>query len=224
MKIKDMLNEEKPREKLSRLGVESLSDSELLSIILRTGNKNESVNELSTRILKSIGGVKNLKEMTLHTLTQISGVKLSKASTILASFELAKRSLIDKEKILFKSTSDMFNYVRGDFVNARQEKFLILLFDNKFKLIKKCELFKGTINTINVHPREVFREAIKESTSFIILIHNHPSGDVTPSEKDDEVTSVLVKTGNIIGIKVIDHLVVSSDKYYSYYENAKKKI
>ena len=118
----------------------------------------------------------------------------------------------------------MFNYVRGDFVNARQEKFLILLFDNKFKLIKKCELFKGTINTINVHPREVFREAIKESASFIILIHNHPSGDVTPSEKDDEVTSVLVKTGNIIGIKVIDHLVVSSDKYYSYYENAKKKI
>ena len=183
MKIKDMLNEEKPREKLSRLGVESLSDSELLSIILRTGNKNESVNELSTRILKSIGGVKNLKEMTLHTLTQISGVKLSKASTILASFELAKRSLIDRDKILFKSTNDMFNYVKGDFVNARQEKFLILLFDNKFKLIKKCELFKGTINTINVHPREVFREAIKESASFIILIHNHPSGDVTPSEK-----------------------------------------
>lgn len=222
MKLKELISEDKPREKLLKKGAEYLTDSELLAIILRTGNKSESVTELSNRILKRIGGVKNLKNMTINTLTQIEGIKLGKASSILASFELAKRALKNDEPIKFKNTIDMYNYIKNDFLYELQEKFIILLFDKQFKLIKKCEVFKGTIDAVNVYPREIFKEALKENASFIVLAHNHPGGEVMPSIQDDEITKILVKNGQLIGIKVIDHLIVTQNSYFSYYENAKK--
>lgn len=222
MKLKELINEDKPREKLLKKGAEYLTDSELLAIILRTGNKSESVTELSNRILKRIGGVKNLKNMTINTLTQIEGIKLGKASSILASFELAKRALKNDEPIKFKNTIDMYNYIKNDFLYELQEKFIILLFDKQFKLIKKCEVFKGTIDAVNVYPREIFKEALKENASFIVLAHNHPGGEVMPSIQDDEITKILVKNGQLIGIKVVDHLIVTPNSYFSYYENAKK--
>ncbi len=222
MKLKELISEDKPREKLFKKGAEYLTDSELLAIILRTGNKSESVTELSNRILKRIGGVKNLKNMTINTLTKIEGIKLGKASSILASFELAKRALKNDEPIKFKNTNDMYNYIKNDFLYELQEKFIILLFDKQFKLIKKCEVFKGTIDAVNVYPREIFKEALKENASFIVLAHNHPGGEVMPSIQDDEITKILVKNGQLIGIKVIDHLIVTPNSYFSYYENAKK--
>lgn len=222
MKLKELISEDKPREKLLKKGAEYLTDSELLAIILRTGNKSESVTELSNRILKRIGGVKNLKNMTINTLTQIEGIKLGKASSILASFELAKRALKNDEPIKFKNTIDMYNYIKNDFLYELQEKFIILLFDKQFKLIKKCEVFKGTIDAVNVYPREIFKEALKENASFIVLAHNHPGGEVMPSIQDDEITKILVKNGQLIGIKVVDHLIVTQNSYFSYYENAKK--
>ena len=222
MKLKELISEDKPREKLFKKGAEYLTDSELLAIILRTGNKSESVTELSNRILKRMGGVKNLKNMTINTLTQIEGIKLGKASSILASFELAKRALKNDEPIKFKNTIDMYNYIKNDFLYELQEKFIILLFDKQFKLIKKCEVFKGTIDAVNVYPREIFKEALKENASFIVLAHNHPGGEVMPSIQDDEITKILVKNGQLIGIKVIDHLIVTPNSYFSYYENAKK--
>lgn len=222
MKLKELISEDKPREKLLKKGADYLTDSELLAIILRTGNKSESVTELSNRILKRIGGVKNLKNMTINTLTQIEGIKLGKASSILASFELAKRALKNDEPIKFKNTIDMYNYIKNDFLYELQEKFIILLFDKQFKLIKKCEVFKGTIDAVNVYPREIFKEALKENASFIVLAHNHPGGEVMPSIQDDETTKILVKNGQLIGIKVIDHLIVTPNSYFSYYENAQK--
>ena len=222
MKLKELINEDKPTEKLLKKGAEYLTDSELLAIILRTGNKSESVTELSNRILKRIGGVKNLKNMTINTLTQIEGIKLGKASSILASFELAKRALKNDEPIKFKNTIDMYNYIKNDFLYELQEKFIILLFDKQFKLIKKCEVFKGTIDAVNVYPREIFKEALKENASFIVLAHNHPGGEVMPSIQDDEITKILVKNGQLIGIKVVDHLIVTPNSYFSYYENAQK--
>lgn len=222
MKLKELISEDKPREKLLKKGAEYLTDSELLAIILRTGNKSESVTELSNRILKRIGGVKNLKNMTINTLTQIEGIKLGKASSILASFELAKRALKNDEPIKFKNTIDMYNYIKNDFLYELQEKFIILLFDKQFKLIKKCEVFKGTIDAVNVYPREIFKEAPKENASFIVLAHNHPGGEVMPSIQDDEITKILVKNGQLIGIKVVDHLIVTPNSYFSYYENAQK--
>lgn len=222
MKLKELISEDKPREKLLKKGAEYLTDSELLAIILRTGNKSESVTELSNSILKRIGGVKNLKNMTINTLTQIEGIKLGKASSILASFELAKRALKNDEPIKFKNTIDMYNYIKNDFLYELQEKFIILLFDKQFKLIKKCEVFKGTIDAVNVYPREIFKEALKENASFIVLAHNHPGGEVMPSIQDDETTKILVKNGQLIGIKVVDHLIVTQNSYFSYYENAQK--
>ena len=222
MKLKELISEDKPREKLLKKGAEYLTDSELLAIILRTGNKSESVTELSNRILKRIGGVKNLKNMTINTLTQIEGIKLGKASSILASFELAKRALKNDEPIKFKNTIDMYNYIKNDLLYELQEKFIILLFDKQFKLIKKCEVFKGTIDAVNVYPREIFKEALKENASFIVLAHNHPGGEVMPSIQDDETTKILVKNGQLIGIKVVDHLIVTPNSYFSYYENAQK--
>lgn len=222
MKLKELISEDKPREKLLKKGAEYLTDSELLAIILRTGNKSESVTELSNSILKRIGGVKNLKNMTINTLTQIEGIKLGKASSILASFELAKRALKNDEPIKFKNTIDMYNYIKNDFLYELQEKFIILLFDKQFKLIKKCEVFKGTIDAVNVYPREIFKEALKENASFIVLAHNHPGGEVMPSIQDDEITKILVKNGQLIGIKVVDHLIVTPNSYFSYYENAQK--
>lgn len=222
MKLKELISEDKPREKLFKKGAEYLTDSELLAIILRTGNKSESVTELSNRILKRIGGVKNLKNMTINTLTKIEGIKLGKASSILASFELAKRALKNDEPIKFKNKIDMYNYIKNDFLYELQEKFIILLFDKQFKLIKKCEVFKGTIDAVNVYPREIFKEALKENASFIVLAHNHPGGEVMPSIQDDEITKILVKNGQLIGIKVIDHLIVTPNSYFSYYENAQK--
>lgn len=219
MKLKDVIDEEKPREKLRRLGPKGLSDSELLSIILRTGNKDESVNELSNKILKEIGGVKGLKDMTLNGLMKVKGIKLSKASIIIASFELAKRGLFTYTKVKFRNVEDMYNYVKLDYLDFTQEKFVILLFDIKMRLILKKELFIGTINEINISPREIFKEALKENASFVVLCHNHPSGDVTPSIQDDETTDKLIEIGKMMQVRVIDHLIIGSDSYFSYYEN-----
>ncbi len=221
MKINELIKEEKPREKLKILGVKYLSDSELLSIILRTGNKNESVNELSSRVLKEIGGVKYLKDMTINSLCKINGIKLSKASIILASFELARRCLEVKDTLKLNDPLKIYEYIRSDYINIVQEKFTILLFDNKFNLINKKELYLGTDKGINISPREIFREALKESATKIVLVHNHPSGDVTPSKKDSEVTKLITDAGKLMDIEVIDHLIIGNNNYFSYKSNSK---
>jgi len=224
MKFKEIIQEEKPREKLKRQGVESLSDSELLSILLRTGSKNESVDELSTRILKEIGGLNKLSNMSLNMLIKIKGIKLSKASTILTALELNKR-IHDKENknIKLNSTTKIFNYYKNEFKNMKQEKFYVLLYDAKLNLIERKELYKGTLDSVNVHPREIFKEAILESASSIIVMHNHPSGDTTPSKEDIEITRKIEETGKIVGIKLLDHIIISHKEYYSFYENRIKE-
>lgn len=222
MKLNELISDDKPREKMLNKGVSFLSDSELLAIILRTGNKNESVVELSNRILKSIGGLSKLKDESINNLIKIDGIKLSKATSIVACFELAKRSMKNNDRVKFKNTTEMYKYIKDDLIYELQEKFLVLLFDKQFKLIKKCELFKGTLDEVNVYPREIFKEALRENASFIILVHNHPNGTIEPSKKDDDTTKMLVSAGQMLGIKVVDHLIVSENGYFSYYENAQK--
>lgn len=221
MKLKEIINNEKPREKLEKYGVENLTDSELLSIILRTGNKKESVNELSNRILKEIGGLSKLNNLSLSSLIKLDGIKLSKAATIISSFEMGRRVFNrNEEKIKLNNTTKIYNYYKNEFKGATQERFYVLLFDTKMQLIKRKTLYIGTVDSIEVHPREIFKEAFLESASFIVLMHNHPSGDTTPSDKDIELTERLVSIGKIIGIKVVDHIIISSNSYFSFYENA----
>ena len=218
MKLRDYLDEDKPREKLIKYGVEYLSDSELLCILLRTGNKNKSVNELSSEILKKFNGFNNMSELSFSDLIKIEGIKESKATILLAAFEIGKRLGKKKDKISFKNSTEIYEYYKNDFKNEKQEKFYALLFDNKMNLIIKKEIFKGTIDKVDAHPREVFKEAIKESASFIIIMHNHPSGDTTPSEEDKRITSQFASAGEIIGIKVLDHIIISAEQCYSFYD------
>ena len=223
MKFKEKIEEDKPREKLKKKGITSLTDSEILSILLRTGNKEESVEELSIRLLKEIGGLHKLNNISFNMLTKIKGIKTSKASTILASVELGRR-VVNKEheKIKLNNSLKIFDYYKNDFIGESQEKFYVLLYDTKMNLIEKKELYKGTVDSVNVHPREVYKEAIKESASFIIVMHNHPSGDTTPSEEDVSVTKRLSKSGEIIGIKMLDHIIISASSYFSFYEESIK--
>lgn len=225
MKFKEKLKEEKPREKLKKLGITSLSNSELISILLRTGNKKESVEELSTRILKEIGGIHKINSLSLNMLTKINGIGISKASTILVAVELGKRILTNSsKKIKLNNTINIFNYYKNDFINEKQEKFFVLLYDSKYNLIEKKEIYKGNIDSIGeVHPREIFKEAIKESATSIIIMHNHPSGDVTPSKEDIETTDRIIEAGILLGIEILDHIIISSKTYYSFYENRIKE-
>lgn len=223
MRFKEKIADEKPREKLKKFGVQYLTDSELLEILLRTGNKNESVEDLSIRILKSIGGLNKLNDISFNMLTKIKGIKASKASTILSAIEIGKR-IINKEenKIKLDSSEKIYQFYKNDFISIKQEIFYVLLYDTKMNLIEKKEIHKGTVNAVDIHPREVFKEAIKESATFIIAMHNHPSGDTSPSKEDIEVTNRLSEIGEIIGIKLLDHIIISTESYYSFYEERYK--
>lgn len=219
MKLKEYIKEDKPREKLQKIGVKNLTDCELLSIILRTGNKNESVNELSNKILKAAESLNKLSDMSLNQLMRIDGIALSKACTILSSFELGFRVMnYHKEKIKFKDSYEIFKYYRYDFIGVKTESIYALYFDTKDNLIKKEEVYKGTIENCAGAFRDLFRIAIIENARYIIVMHNHPSDDITPSAIDKTVTEELCTYGEIIGIKVVDHIIISSEDYYSFYE------
>ncbi|MCI8330681.1 MAG: DNA repair protein RadC [Bacilli bacterium] len=223
MKLKEIITEEKPREKLIKFGVENLTNTELLSILLRTGNKEESINILSNRILKETGTLNKLKSESINNLCKIKGIKKAKACTIVAAFELGKRAFNEPNaKIKMNEPNKIYEKYKNDFYGEKQEKFFVLLCDKKLNLIKKEELYKGTVDSVTIHPREIFKSALLESASFIIIMHNHPTGDTTPSKKDIEFTNRIIEIGELIGIKVIDHIIISSSSYYSFVENSSK--
>ena len=221
VKIKDMADTEKPRERLLLVGKENLSNEELLSIILKTGTFDTSVKILSSLILKKFGKIENLSKATVNKLTEIKGIGKVKAIELIASLELGKRVYYNKEKIPIKlnSTSKVFEYFKDIFYNESQENFYAVYLDTKSNLISFKLLFIGTINSSIVHPREIFKYAFLESAASIIVMHNHPSGDPTPSSVDIELTKHLFQIGDIVGIKVLDHIIFAKDNYYSFYNN-----
>ena len=220
MLIKDIPVYERPRERLINYGVSNLSNEELLSIILRCGTKNKSVKELSSNIIKEFNGISNLKDATINKLMNIDGMGPSKASIIIAMLELNKRINYKKESsISLDSALKVFNYTKYLFNDRRQELFYCLYFDNKQKIVGKELLFVGTVNKSVTHPREIFKYAYLYSASGIICLHNHPSGDVNPSRDDKSFTEALVEIGKVQKIPIIDHIIVSNDKYYSFLEN-----
>ena len=217
-RIKELNNELKPRERLKKYGVKSLSDGELLAIILRCGTKNMNVLELSNKILTDCNGITNLSNISLNTLSKIKGIGEAKAISILASLELGKRSLkINEDKNIINNSKVIYDLFKYDYINVYQEHFTVLFLDVKKNLITKELLYVGTISTAIVHPREVFKSAIKHSASCIILLHNHPSGDSTPSNADIDLTKKIKEAGDIIGIPLIDHIIIGHNNYYSFY-------
>lgn len=218
--IKDMLESERPRERMLSLGTNNLSNEELIAIILKTGTSGYSVKTLSRNILCELDDITSLKDMTVNTLTKIKGIGKVKAIELLSAIELGKRVYYANEQkdIQLNNSKKIFEYFKNIFIYEKQENFYAIYLDTKSKLISFKLLFKGTLNSSTVHPREVFKYAFLESASSIVVIHNHPSGDVTPSIQDIEVTESLMKIGSIVKIPVIDHIIIGRNNYYSFYE------
>lgn len=222
MKVKDLPESERPRERFLKYGVESLSNEELLSIILKTGNKNRSVKELSIDILKCIKSIDELKNITKEQLESIYGIGIAQSLTILSVIELGKRIYMsnnDKKKNILNTSVKIYEYMRYQLLDKKQEYFYCLYLNQKKELIEKKLLFIGTVNHSLVHPREVFKYAYLYSASAIVCIHNHPSNDTTPSREDIRLTTSLVELGKMNGIPIIDHIIIGNDEYYSFYEN-----
>lgn len=211
-----------PRERLLLHGSNNLTNEELLMIILKTGTKKYSVKELANKLLTTIGGIENFKTITINKLIQIEGIGKIKAIELLAIIELSKRinaPIQEKEVLTCTNPINIINYFNYLFKDKRQEEFYCLYLDNKKKYIDKMKLFIGSINISIVHPREVFKHAYLLSASFIICIHNHPSGDATPSKEDIIITHKLKEIGDLHGIFLIDHLIIGNNNYYSFYED-----
>ena len=223
--IKDIPINERPRERLLLYGRDNLSNEDLLSIILKSGTKKYSVKVLSNILLKEIGDISKLKDISYNKLVKIEGIGKVKAIELLAALELGKRVyyLKPKESIKLNNSKKIYEYFKDIFINEKQENFYAIYLDAKSKLISYKLLFKGTINSSCVHPREVFKFAFIESAYSIIVIHNHPSGEVAPSEPDIEITNVLMQTGKMVAIPVIDHIVFGNNSYFSFYESMNKK-
>lgn len=220
MAIKNIPLEERPRERLVRYGVSSLSMQELLAIILKTGTKNNKIESLVEDILICINQIKNIENLSLNNLLKINGIGVAKACTLLASIELGNRInnyVPTNNKLKFSDPDVIFDYFKSFFKTKKQEEFYCLYLDNQKNLIDKKLLFKGTVNQSLIHPREIFKEAYLLSASFIICLHNHPTGDVTPSLADINSTKMIYDLGKIHGIKLIDHLIIGKEKYYSFY-------
>jgi len=219
--FKSIPNEEKPREKLIKYGSSNLSNEDLLSIILKTGTKKYSVKEVSLLLLSKLKSIEELKKLSLKELESIPGIGKIKAIELQAAIELGKR--VNNQKInTSKSFTDpkiIAKYFYNILKDKTQEEFYVVYLDNKKKYLKEKLLFIGTINKSIIHPREIFKEAYLLSASYIICIHNHPSGDIIPS-KDDVLTTRLIKEIGIIHqIPLVDHIIIGKGKYYSFYEN-----
>ena len=213
MKIKDISQEQRPRERLKAGQI--LNDAELLALLLGSGVKGESAIDMGNRLI-SENGIDKINFLSLQELMKIKGIGLAKASRLVAAFELSKRVSSGRicEKIV-KNPSDIASHYIEKLRDLKKEHFIAVFLDSKNKIIKDEVISIGTLNSSLVHPREVFKEAIKCSANSVILVHNHPSGNVEPSDEDYRVNKVLVETGNLVGIKVLDHLVVGDEKWVS---------
>lgn len=220
MKLKELPVNELPRERLINYGVESLTNEELLSIILRTGTKNISVKEVSNNILTSISNINELNDIELNELSKIKGVGIVKAVTLKASIELGKRvSNIEISNLMKLNNSDIVHDTfKSLFIGLKQEKLLAIYLDNKKRLISYKIITIGTKDETMFHPRDIIYNAIKCNASGIIIIHNHPSGDITPSKADIKMTNNLIESCDIVGIPILDHLITNTKNYYSFFK------
>lgn len=221
--FKNLPDSDKPRERLYMYGSENLSNEELISIILKTGTKNMSVKEVSLKLLEIVGDVTKLRDVGINTLMKIDGIGRVKAIEIKAALELGRRVYMNNsdvvDKIFFSSADVIYNYFYDILGDKKQEYFYCVYVDTKGKYIDKKCLFIGTINSSVVHPREVFKEAYLLSANGIICVHNHPSGDSTPSKEDINITKKIKEISIIHGIKFIDHIIIGNGNYFSFFDN-----
>jgi DNA repair protein RadC len=220
MKIKNMTEDQRPIEKLLKEGVESLTKEELLAIIIHSGTKNKSALDLAYDIFSDIKNEAKILNLSIKDLTKFSGIKKSKAAIIKASFELSRRALSWKyEKLSMDNPKNAYNFINPLLKGLNYEVIYCLYLDNKLNLLKYILLNKGSFNSANLSVRSICYEAMNLNASSIILVHNHPSGDVLPSEVDIETTLDLKVGLGTLGISLIDHLVIGDNNYYSMSDN-----
>lgn len=209
--------EVKPREKAQKNGVDTLSYQELLAIILRTGNKEKNVLDLSNELLLSFDNLFELKTASIHELQKIEGIGPVKAVEIQAAIELGRRLAIEdrKKKGQVLSSVDLAEELIIEMKDYEQEHFIVLYLNAKNEVLKKKTLFIGSLNQSVAHPREIFKLAVKTSTARMIIVHNHPSGNPSPSMQDIAFTERIVECGRLMGIDILDHLIIGEKSYTS---------
>jgi DNA repair protein RadC len=216
-RLRDWPEEERPRERMIRLGAEALSHAELLAILLRTGSRKESVVNLAQRVLHDCGGLRRFAERSWDELTHISGIGPAKALELQASLELGRRVARSRlpEAAAVASPQDAADLLMEELRHLREEHFVVLFLNTKNRVIGRQTLSIGSLNASIVHPREVFRAAIRRSSASILCAHNHPSGDPTPSPEDLQLTRRLAEAGELVGIELLDHIVIGDNRFVS---------
>ncbi len=215
-KIKELQEELKPRYRAKSKGIKALSDEDLLSLIIRCGTREKNVKELSLEVLQKVGSLDNFLNMDIKDLESIKGIGEVSSLSIMASIELGKRILrYHKDKIKLINSQLVYEMFKYEFVGLKQEVVIGIYLDNAKQLICFKELFRGTVNECNIHPREIFKYAVSSSASSIILVHNHPSGNINPSIKDEILTEKVSELGQSMNIPLIDHIIIGSSGYYS---------
>jgi DNA repair protein RadC len=221
--IKNWPEDERPRERLLRFGAGGLSTAQLLAVILRTGGTKKSALELGRELLARFHGLKEIEEISEAEMKDIKGMGAAKLAQIKASLELGRRLMSEdteygSDRPSFKNSRDVYDYYRPKFFGMKKERFICAMLNAKNKVFKETVVSDGTLTASLVHPREVFRNAIKEASASVLFVHNHPSGDPSPSKDDIAVTERLLETGKIIGIEVLDHVIISDNRYMSLFE------
>jgi DNA repair protein RadC len=212
--IKEWPEDERPRERLMKLGADALSEAQLLAIVLSTGDASSrrSALDLAMHLVHTFGGLRALDAASTAELRQMKGIGPAKATTIKAALELGKRLSGEPARRNFKvnSPQDLVNYFQPRLQHLRKEVFKAVLLNTKHQVLKDVTVSEGSLSASLVHPREAFLPAIKESAAAVIFLHNHPSGDPTPSTEDRELTRRLAEVGQLVGINVLDHIIIGS--------------
>ncbi|WNY26898.1 RadC family protein [Methanolapillus ohkumae] len=222
LKIKDIPKTERPQERLLKYGPDSLSNAELLAIMLRTGTRHRNVLDLCHHLF-SENSLKKMSRMSVPEWVKTDGIGETKACQIVSLFELSRRleSYTEEPKRKIKSPDDIYRFIYPKIREEKKEKFMILCLDTKNQVVREETVSVGILNASIVHPREVFRTALLESAAAIVLIHNHPSGDPSPSPEDLDITDRIVRCGQLLGISVLDHIIVGDGCFVSLKQEGK---
>jgi DNA repair protein RadC len=215
--IKEWPEEDRPREKLLGRGVEALTDAELLAILLRTGNAGASALDHARLLLSQFGGIKGIDSAPAKELCAIKGIGPAKSAQLKAGLEIGRRLGREKWEAgqALRSSEDVFRHF-AELEKEKREIFYVVLLNNKNRKIREVKISEGSLTASLVHPREVYNPVIRESAAAVIFVHNHPSGDPAPSPEDIEITRRLKQVGEVMGVRVLDHVVIGRDRYYSF--------
>lgn len=217
IRIQEMPTDERPRERLTRLGPSACTSAELLAILMRTGSRERSALGLAEELIKHFGGLRGAMQASVREMTRVKGIGEVKAIEIAAAVELGKRLAVitEGEKPMIRCPQDVSNLMMPELRDERQEHLKVLMMDTKNRVIKIVHITTGILDSSLVHPREVFREAIIANAASVIIVHNHPSGDPMPSSEDARVTTRLAAVGKEIGIEVLDHIILGHNRFVS---------